>query len=65
MTTDVLTARDFFSKGDFYWGVCTTLPVFAPFLARIILFCIRVARDQCYKTLMAVIRINQLPIYAT
>ena len=34
MATDVLTAKDFFENGHPNWGFFSTLPIFAPFVAR-------------------------------
>jgi hypothetical protein len=45
--TDISTAVDFLSRGHYYWGICTVVPIFAPFAVRIIMcfvsFC------QCFK----------------
>jgi hypothetical protein len=35
--TDISTAIDFFSRGHFNWGLFTTIPIFAPFVFRILL----------------------------
>ena len=51
MVTDVMTARDFFHNGHTNWGVCTMLPVFAPFTTKAILVGIRLV--QCYKIRVA------------
>ena len=37
VVTDILTAADLFSRGDFYWGLFTCFPIFAPFVAHIFL----------------------------
>ena len=37
ITTDILTAKDFFLSGDTNWALFTLLPVLAPFAARIVL----------------------------
>ena len=37
ITTDILAAREFFERGDLYWGISTLVPIFAPFLARILI----------------------------
>ena len=47
IVTDLLTAREFFSNGDFYWGLLTILLIFAPFGARVIHTFIRIA--MCFK----------------
>ncbi len=36
--TDILTASYFFWRKQFYWGSCTTLFIFLPFVARICIF---------------------------
>ena len=36
--TDILTAQSFFQRGHFYWGFCTMLFVFLPFLGRLAMF---------------------------
>ena len=41
--TDINTAYEFFGRGDFYWGICTTLPIFAPFVTRIFLWIIQLS----------------------
>jgi hypothetical protein len=45
--TDISTAIDFLSRGHFYWGLCTVVPIFAPFavkiLINVVIFC------QCFK----------------
>ena len=38
IVTDISTASHFFRRGDFNWGMCTTLPIFAPFIVRIIVW---------------------------
>ena len=35
--TDVLSAHEFFERGDHFWGIFTLIPVFAPFIARVII----------------------------
>ena len=50
MTTDLMTAKEFFDNGHTNWGICTTLPIFAPFIVRVILAGVRVG--QCYKITM-------------
>ena len=34
--TDIITAKHFFESNNFYWGICTALPLFAPFVAKIV-----------------------------
>jgi hypothetical protein len=34
--TDISTAIEFFSRGHYYWGICTVVPIFAPFGVRIL-----------------------------
>ena len=45
--TDFNAAADFFSRGDFYWGVFTLFPIFAPFVVRIIFTFASLCR--CFK----------------
>ena len=51
--TDILTAVQFFYDGDFYWCLCTSTLLFAPFSARVIqafvrvIMCIRVDHNFC------------------
>jgi hypothetical protein len=47
IVTDLLTAREFISNGDFYWGILTILLIFAPFAARVTHTCVRIA--MCFK----------------
>ena len=35
--TDISTAIEFFSRGHYYWGICTVVPIFAPFVVRILM----------------------------
>ena len=37
IVSDILTASEFFNRGDYYWGLFTTLLIFAPFMAKIVL----------------------------
>ena len=41
IVTDISTASHFFRRGDFNWGMCTTLPIFAPFVARIAIWIVQ------------------------
>jgi hypothetical protein len=34
IVTDFFTAFNFFNEGHFYWGICTLVPMFAPFAVR-------------------------------
>ena len=36
IVTDISTAVDFFKRGDFYWGLFTLLPIFAPLLGQLL-----------------------------
>ena len=40
--TDILTAQSFFQQGHFYWGICTMLFVFLPFLGRLLVFLLKI-----------------------
>jgi hypothetical protein len=57
IVTDLLTAREFFSNGHFYWGLLTILLIFAPFGATVIHTCIRIA--MCFK----IRKDSNLPIF--
>jgi hypothetical protein len=57
IVTDLLTAREFFSNGDFYWSLLTILLIFAPFGARVIHTCIQIA--MCFK----IRKDSKLPIF--
>jgi len=56
LVTDVLTAKTFFDNGNASLGLSTIVPIFAPFFARVILACIRVA--QCY----GIIKDKEMPL---
>ena len=45
--TDISTAADFLSRGHYYWGVCTVVPIFAPFAVRILMSFVNLC--QCFK----------------
>jgi hypothetical protein len=45
--TDINTAVDFLSRGHFYWGICTVVPIFAPFAVKILMNIVNLCR--CYK----------------
>jgi hypothetical protein len=47
IVTDLLTALEFFSSGHYYFGLLTILLVFAPFAARVVHNCIKIA--MCFK----------------
>ena len=47
IVTDIITAVDFYLNGQTYWCLFTTLPIFAPLLARIILSFVSFCR--CFK----------------
>jgi hypothetical protein len=35
IVTDFITALKYFNDGNFYWGICTIVPMFAPFTVRL------------------------------
>jgi hypothetical protein len=35
--TDIVSADDFFRRGDTYWGLFTLIPIFAPFAVRLVI----------------------------
>jgi hypothetical protein len=45
--TDISTAVDFMSRGHFYLGICTVVPIFAPFALRILRSLVNLC--QCFK----------------
>ena len=45
--TDILTAVEFFCRGDKYWGVSTLIPIFAPFVAKVAVTLVGLAR--CFR----------------
>jgi hypothetical protein len=47
IVTDLLTAMEFFRSGHYYFGLLTISLVFAPFAARVIHNCIKIA--MCFK----------------
>ena len=47
--TDIVSAEDFFRRGDTYWGVFTLVPIFAPFFVRSIMSLIGFCRCCEFK----------------
>ncbi len=45
--TDISTAADFLSRGHYYWGICTVVPIFAPFAVRVLINVVNLC--QCFK----------------
>ena len=45
--TDILAAIEFFSRGDKYWGISTLIPIFAPFVAKVAVTLVGLAR--CFR----------------
>ncbi len=45
--TDIVSAEDFFRRGDTYWGVFTLVPIFAPFAVRSVMSLIGFCR--CFE----------------
>ena len=37
IATDISTALDFLKRGDFYWGLFTLIPIFAPLMGQILI----------------------------
>ncbi len=37
IVTDIKTADELYGRGDHFWGLFTLLPIFAPFLAKIVI----------------------------
>ena len=47
IVTDISTSIEFFSRGHYYWGVFTLVPVFLPLLAKLVLHLVFLSR--CFK----------------
>jgi hypothetical protein len=47
MITDIITVIDFLSRGHYYWGICTVVPIFAPFAVRILMNVVNLYK--CFK----------------
>ena len=69
--TDMNTGYTYFSKGDYYWGLCTILIIFAPFGAQILFFifelrkCVFLEFDpEKSKTIMQRLRKNPARVNA-
>jgi hypothetical protein len=45
--TDLATSFDFFTRGNFFWGMFTLIPICAPFLAKITLYLVLLTR--CFR----------------
>ncbi len=45
--TDINTAVDFLSREHFFWGLYTVVPIFAPFVVRILINIVNLCR--CFK----------------
>ncbi len=45
--TDINTAVNFLSRGHYYWGICTVVPIFAPFAVKILINILNLCR--CFK----------------
>jgi hypothetical protein len=60
--TDLLTAIDFLSRGHFYWGILTILPICAPFIARVLMFIVGIF--QCFKIQRSGVKEVNIPTQA-
>jgi hypothetical protein len=49
IVTDFITAFIFFDDGHFYWGICTIVPMFAPFGVRFSLALVELAKVSIRK----------------
>ena len=49
IVTDFITAVNFFNDGHFYWGICTIVPMFAPFAVRLSLALVELAKVSIRK----------------
>lgn len=45
--TDILAAYDFYKRGHTYWSLFTTLPIFSPFFAKLVMASASLAR--CFE----------------
>ncbi len=50
--TDIISAIDFFRRGDTYWGLFTLVPIFAPFAVRSVITLVGFCR--CYEYLLKI-----------
>jgi hypothetical protein len=47
IVTDISTAANFLSSDHYHWGMCTVVPIFAPFAVRIVMNLLNLCR--CFK----------------
>ena len=47
--TDIIVSSEFFGRGDFYWGFCTTLVIMAPILAKKLIQISKIIRSLSNK----------------
>ncbi len=56
--TDIVSADDFFRRGDTYWGVFTLVPIFAPFAVRSIITLINICRCFEFKKISVTLKMH-------
>jgi hypothetical protein len=66
--SDIITAIEFASRGDLYWGLLTGLLIITPFLAKCILCFVSLKRcfkltwsDQKYCGIQKILKIEKIP----
>jgi hypothetical protein len=52
IVTDFITAVNFFNDGHFYWGICTIVPMFAPFAVRFSVALVEIAKVSLRKVFL-------------
>ena len=61
--TDILTSQTFFQQGHYYWGTCTMLFVFLPFMGRFAMFfwsifkCLIKSKSEDYPNKMTELKV--------
>ncbi len=51
--TDFITALNFFNDGHLYWGICTIVPMFAPFVVRFSVALVELAKVS-YREVLSI-----------
>jgi len=49
IVTDFITAFNFFNDGHFYWGICSIVPLLAPFAVRLSVALLELAKVSIRK----------------
>ena len=58
IVTDIVSAIDFFRRGDTYWGLFTLVPIFAPFAVRSVITLINICQCFKYKKMKVTLKIH-------